>query len=425
VIRPNHKSPRVFYGWWVVGASFFIALYVGGAVFYGFTAIFEPIANELGWSYTQISLAASLRGLEMGILAPFIGVATDRWGPKRLIFSGAFVTALGLVLLSRVTSLGMFYMAFVLIAFGISTCTMTVLMTAVANWFRRKVGIASGIAVSGFGFGGLLIPVVVTLIDTYEWRMTMIIIAVGMLVTILPLSLLFRHKPEQYGYLPDGEVKGIAIPDSVVAPSQPVEVSVTAKEALKTSTFWHITLAFTYQAAVVFAVITHVMPYLSSIGVTRSMSSLVASATPLTSVVGRLGLGWMADKLDRKRVLAGAFAMMGLGILCFGCASTAGTWLLVPFVILFGIGYGGSNTMRPSLTREFFGRMNFGTIFGLIVGVNMVGQIIGPTLSGWVFDNWGSYQGIWFVFASLAAVAIISVLTIPPVSTKLQLIDNA
>ena len=64
---------KIYYGWWIVIVCFFINLYIGGIVFFGFTAFFEPIRQDLGWSYTQISFAASLRGLEMGILAPITG----------------------------------------------------------------------------------------------------------------------------------------------------------------------------------------------------------------------------------------------------------------------------------------------------------------------------------------------------------------
>ena len=77
------KLPKIYYGWYIVGACFLIALYTGGVVYYGFTAFIDPIADELGWSYTQISLAASLRGLEMGFLAPVTGMLVDRWGPRR------------------------------------------------------------------------------------------------------------------------------------------------------------------------------------------------------------------------------------------------------------------------------------------------------------------------------------------------------
>jgi len=140
----------------------------------------------------------------------------------------------------------------------------------------------------------------------------------------------------------------------------------------------------------------------------------MATAMPIMSIGGRLGLGWLGDKIDRRRVAAGAFAMMVFGLLCFAYASAVGTWLLVPFLILFGMGYGGGIVLRPSLLREFFGRTYFGSVFGLIIGINMIGNIIGPPLAGWVYDNWGSYQQIWFVFAGLAAAALISMLTIQP-----------
>ena len=172
------------------------------------------------------------------------------------------------------------------------------------------------------------------------------------------------------------------------------------------------TLAFTVHAMLVSTIVIHVMPYLSSIGIARSQSSLVATAIPLTSIIGRLGLGGLGDKISRELVAAGAFALMGLGVFFFGYAAIAGSWLLVPFLIFFGIGYGGLNALRPSLGREYFGRANFGTILGLIIGINMLGNIAGPPLAGWVYDNWGSYQGIWFILASLPVAALISMLTI-------------
>ena len=424
-VHLNMKLSGIFYGWWIVGACFLIAMYVGGVVFYGFTAIFEPIAQEFGWSYAQISFAASLRGLETGIMAPLVGMLADRWGPRRLIFFGGVITALGLVLLSYTTSLGMFYGAFILIALGISGASLTVLMTAVATWFRKKVGLASGIAVSGFGAGGLLVPVIVWLIEMYGWRMAMTILAATVLVVALPLSFMFRHKPEQYGYLPDGEAPGAVAADRSLAPAQTDEVNIGRLQALKSSTFWRLTLAFTCHVMLLSATVTHVMPYLSSIGVDRARSSLVATAIPLMSIGGRLGIGWLGDRLNRRKVAAGAFAMVVIGLLFFGYVSTAGAWWLVPFLLFFGIGYGGTNVMRPALAREYFGRINFGAVFGLIVGLSMLGGVAGPPLAGWVFDNWGSYQGIWFVFAGLALVGLISLLSMPPVRTSSMLADKS
>ena len=413
------KPGRIFYGWWIVVACFFISLYVGGVVFYGFTTLIEPLVDEFGWSYTQISLAASLRGMEMGILAPFVGMLVDRWGPRRLLFGGVIITGLGLLLLSRTTSLTTFYAAFVLMAIGMSTCSSTVLMTAVANWFRKKIGIATGIMICGYGFSGLLIPFIVNLIDTYDWRLTLVFLTIGLLAVCLPLSLLVRHRPEQYGYLPDGETSNIAVSNDLNQ-AHSVETDVGAKQAVKSRAFWHITLALMCQFLILSAVITHVMPYLTDVGFTRATAGLVAAGIPLASIAGRLGLGWLGDKVDKRRVTAGAFAMISLGLLCFAFTTAADTWLLVPFLIIFGIGYGGNNTLRASLIREFFGTSKFGTIHGFAVGMMALGSIAGPPLAGWVFDKWQSYQPIWLVFAGLAVVALLVVLTTPQVSSTTQ-----
>lgn len=407
------KCHRVFYGWWIVGASLLIALYTSGTVMYGFTAIFEPIADEFGWSYTQISFAASLRGMEAGLLAPAMGLFVDRWGPRRLIFGGIATISLGLMLLSRISSLSMFYGAFALIAIGWSACSVTVLATAVANWFQKRIGMATGILACGWGAGSLLLPIIVRLIDIYEWRTAVFILALGMLAIGLPLSLLVRHKPEQYGYLPDGEVHDTVMLNNGLAGEQTAKVDIGVKQAVKNRAFWHIALANMCHLIALSGVITHIMPYLSSIGIAKSMSSLAATAVPLFSIGGRLGFGWLGDRLDKRWAWASAFAMMGLGLLCFEYTSAQGIWLLVPFVVLFGFGWGGNNPLRAGMIREFFGRSNFGIIYGFVMGIAMIGNIIGAPLAGWVFDNWGSYQGIWLAFAGLAIASLVIIVTTP------------
>jgi MFS family permease len=415
---------RVFYGWWIVGACFLISMYAGGVIFYGFTAIIEPLAAEFGWSYAQISLAASLRGLEAGLLAPLVGILVDRWGPRRLLIGGIIITCLGLMALSRTTSLAMFYGAFVILALGISACSSTVLMTAVANWFRRRIGLAMGIMICGYGFSGLLVPVITRLIDSYGWRLAVAILAIGMLLVCLPLAFVVRHRPEHYGYHPDGDGDNPGTSQSSAVQAETVELHIGTKQALKSRTFWHITLALICQAVIVSSAVTHVMPYLGSIGVTRARSGLIAMVIPLVSIAGRLGLGWLGDRLDKRRTIAGGMAMIAGGLLCFALAASGSLWLMVPFLILFGIGYGGNNTLRASAIREFFGRSNFGAIHGFMIGAMAVGGIVGPPLAGWVFDRWGSYQPAWFAFAALALAAILMVITTPAVDGALQRADQ-
>jgi sugar phosphate permease len=409
----NWKPHKIFYGWWVVTGCFLIALYIGGVVYYGFTAVFEPIASEFGWSYAQVSIAASLRGLETGLLAPIVGLLVDRLGPRKLMLFGVTVVGISLMLLSRVTSLGTFYLVFFLIAIGMSNCASTVKNTAVANWFQSKVGIATGIVASGWAFGGLLVPLVTTYVDTVGWRMSMVIFGLGMLVIGLPLSLLIRHKPEQYGYLPDGRIENTKSTDEPLSTIVRTEVDIKAKQVLKSRTFWHIAIALMYQMFATGAVVTHVMPYLSSIGIARSISGFAASAIPLASIGGRLGFGWLGDRFEKRRISAIGFIMMILGLAFFALMPNAGMAMFIPFLILFGTGWGVNITMRPALLREYFGRSKFGTIHGFTIGVIMIGHMAGAPLAGWAYDYWGSYQFIWYVFAGLGFIALFSILTTP------------
>jgi len=418
------KNRKVFYGWWIVAAGFFIAMYIGGFIHYGFTAVFMPIASDLGWSYAQVSFAASLRGLEMSLLAPIVGLLMDRWGPRRLVFAGATIIGLGLLLLSRINSLAAFYGAFILIGMGASTCVGVVPIATVGNWFQRKVTLATGILVSGVATGGLLVPLVTRVIDIFEWRTAMMILGFGAWGILLPLSLLFRHKPEQYGYLPDGDLHKKPPASEGQSSAQGDELDIGVKQILKSSAFWHIAMGFMCHILVINAVITHVMPYLSSIGLTRSLASLVASAIPLTSIAGRIGFGWLGDKFDKRRVAALGFVLASLGLLSFGYVATAGTWILVPSLVIIGLGYGGPVPMMPALVREYFGRVRLATVLGLVMGVAALGGMVGPPLAGLAFDRLGSYQVAWFGLAGLVIAGMVSLITTPRLAVKYESVNG-
>jgi OFA family oxalate/formate antiporter-like MFS transporter len=387
----------------MVGAAVVVGFYLGGTVVYGFTAIFDPIVAEFGWSYAAVSFAASMRGAESGLLEPVAGRLVDRWGPRRLVFVSGLFTAAGLLLLSHTTTLAMFYGAFILLAVGFSSAGTTVLVAGVANWFRARLGLATGIALSGFGLGGFVLPLIVALIARFGWRLTFDILGVGALVLLLPMSFVFRHKPEQYGYVPDGHKPETAVP---VGPDTYVthlhdEPELTARQAAGTARFWLLTIAYTVHVAAVITVVTHIMPYLTSIGFPRVHAGLMGTAIPVLSIAGRLGLGMLGDRRSRTGISVLSYVMMGLATLCLASAPTLGEWALVPFVILFGIGYGGNTALRPALTREHFGRGHFGSIFGLIIGINSIGGIVGPPLAGWLYDTQADYRLAWVVLSVL------------------------
>jgi MFS family permease len=234
-----------------------------------------------------------------------------------------------------------------------------------------------------------------------------------MLVIVLPLSFFVRHKPEPYGYQPDGElIEPFDITDSQ-SPGVITEINIPTKQAIRSRTFWQLGISSMCHAFVVGAVVTHMMPYLSSLGIVRSISSVIAFILPTASIIGRLSSGWLAIRYGSRRIFAASFISMTIGMLIFGYISADMTWLILLFVITFSIGWGLSVTSRLSLMRESFGRSNFGKIMGFISGMMMLGHITGAPLAGWVYDTWGSYQGAWLSYSAITLLASLLVFTIP------------
>ena len=393
---------RIFYGWWIVLACFFINLYVGGIIFFGFTAFFEPLIKEFGWSYTQISFAASLRGLEMGIFAPMIGFLVDRFGSRKMILSGTIIVGFGLLLLSVTRSLVTFYCSFLLLALGAGGCTSVVTMTAIAIWFNKNIGRALGVVTCGFGASGLMVPLIVWLIDTYHWRTTLIVLGLGMWILGIPLSFIVRDKPEQYGYLPDGELLQDPKPHQIVRDK---ETEIGVREAIRQKPFLYLMLVDVIRLIINTAVIIHLMPYFNSAGLPRFIGGTVAAAIPLFSILGRFGFGWFGDLYDKKRMMTIVLLLMGGGMVAFCCVQQI--WAIIIFIFLFSSGMGGCLVLIRAIMREHFGRQSFGKILGIIMGFASFGGIIGPTFAGWVFDTMRSYHMAWFVFLGLIIIAII------------------
>ena len=410
--KSEKKRPRIFYGWYIVFACVVITLYTGGVVNFGFTAVFDPLVKEFGWSSAEISFAASLRGLEVGLLSAVVGLLVNKWGPRRLIFGGTILIFFGYLILSRVSSLFMFYAAFALIAVGMSACAGVVLLTAVTHWFSKKAGIATGIVASGFGLGGTLVPVVTALIDTFDWRQAMLIIGIGMLAICLPLSLIVRHRPEAYGYLPDGETGETPNKRVDVREAKP-EAQMTVWQALKDRAFWHVSLSSMCHSFVVGAVITHIMPYLGSVGIDRAAASLVALVLPLSSIAGRLSSPAFTGKFGNRAIYSSSFILMTTGLLCFGYVNNTRILLIIPFVVAFSIGWGFSVISRITLLREHYGRESFAGVIGFNSTIMMIGNVSGAPIAGWVYDKYDSYHWAWVVFGIVTLGGMILALTIP------------
>lgn len=404
---------RVFYGWWIVLASVLIAM-ITGTFFYGITFFVDPMAEEFGWSHATIMWAVSIRTVELGIAAPIVGFVVNRWGPRRLLVGGGLMGGVGFILLSQVNSLPMFYAVFVIVALGFSACGSVVLTTVVANWFHRRVGLAMGLTLAGFGLGGLLMPMVGWLVDAHGWQSTMIVLGIGTCLTVPSLGLMIRRRPEDCGCMPDGDAP-VSVVQGEGENTDHEGAEFSTRRALRTQAFWFLSIAAALGFMGMNAVTALVASYLDDEEVSTGMIWITTTFLPLSSVVGRLGFGWMGDIFTKKRVLAGTVVLQIIGLVAFCYAPNAGSLAL--FLVTFGLGYGGAIALRPGIQRDYFGRSAFGAIQGMVMGIVTIGGMIGPVVAGWVFDTRGDYQLAWIAFAiaNVAAIPLVLAMKRPQV----------
>ncbi len=319
------------------------------------------------------------------------------------------MVGIGLILMSFTTSLPMFYLSILFIALGAGGTTSVVTMTAVAIWFKKNVGLALGIMASGFGAGGALIPVIVFLIDETGWRMTVVILGAGMLLLGIPLSLVVRDPSEDLEPATDGAAGAAAAGGKVENPGRK---TATFRDMITSRSFLYLNLVEAIRMTAITSVVTHLMPYLGSIGMTRASAGAVTAALPLVSIVGRFGFGWWGDRFDKRIVLAATFFIMSGGLFAF--CHVKSFWVLVLFVLLFAPGFGGGMVLRGAMLREYFGMAAFGKMLGIVLWTGSIGGIVGPTLAGWVFDTLGSYTPVWYGFCALSGAAIFLTMKIRP-----------
>jgi MFS family permease len=409
----SQKRNKIFPGWFIIIALFFIWLVTQGMTTHSFTSLIEPITNRFGWNYTEVTLAVSIYNFVYMLLMPFIGLAVDRWSARKLIFAGITLSSIGMFLLSWINTPGHLYLCYVLMGIGGSTCITTVPMTIAGRWFRKKLSLATSIVMSGSGAGGLIVPLVTRVIDTTGWHTAMMVLGAGMFIVVSPLTLFVRQRPEQYGYLPDGDADDSTVSDEGPASVQDTEKDVGVKQALKSRPFWHISLGFLFHIFAPVALQVHIMPYLSTMNMDRTISSFMASTMLVSSIVGRLLSGWFGDRFDKRWTAAAGTSFVGLGLILLSCITPASTGLLVPAIILCGIGWGAPATMHPVLLREYFGTRHLGTMIGFSMFIMVIGIVAGPPFTSMIYEHFGDYRIAWFILMGMVAISVISQLTNP------------
>lgn len=421
----KRNQPRVFYGWWIVAVGNIMRTVFATFNYYGFSAFFNPLVDQFGWSRAALAGVLSLSRLEGGLMALPAGFLFDRVGPRRMMFLGVILTGTGYMMLSRTTSLLYFYIIFISMiqigaSFGMGGVAVDV---AIANWFRRKRGRAMGFATMGLSFGGILVTPLALFITQYGWRSALMIAGITTIMLGLPLSSLVRHRPEQYGYLPDGdpprepespggvgmEVQGGS---GSAEPQLQEEIDFSPLQVLKVRAFYAIAFTFAARQLVSGSVAVFLIPFLQEMGMSLTRAATVLSIMALLGAPGRVIFGWMGDIFPKRYVMAGCFIFQATGLILF--TYLQGDLGILFFLILYAPTYAGVLPLIPAIQGEYFGRKWFGTIRGMMTPITLISGVLGPVFAGTVFDVTGSYRPAFTVLAGSILLALVLVLTAKP-----------
>ena len=388
------KTSRLFYGWWIVTAGFLINTVNGGFVFHAFGAYVVVLEDEFGWNRTAFAFAFALQRVESGLLGPIEGWAIDRFGPRKVMMTGIVIFALGFFAFSQVNSLFTFYAAFLMIALGSALGSFLPVTVAVVNWFNTRRALALALISMGFSAGGLLQPLVVLLLESFGWRGMAVFSGVFVLLVGLPLASLVRHRPEDYGMRPDGA--------PVTEEEQPPERGFTAREAMRTRSFWFIALGHSSSLLVIGAVMVHFQLHVQSLGYSLSFAAAMITVMTFSMVIGQTVIGgYFGDRINKRRAIIVALFGHTVALLLLAYASNLA--MILGFVVINGLAMGIRGPLIQAMRADYFGRTSFGTIMGFSSLVMMIGITTGPVIAGISYDTTGSYEIGFTLLAVLAA----------------------
>ena len=405
----NVPTSGIFYGWWLV-ATALVCLTVGVPIIsYTFGNFVTPLHEAFGWSRGQLSLGPSLALLGVTLGQPLLGRLTDRFGAKTVILPcavGFGASWLALSLLSP--SLWHFYLLYFVLGVSGGGVGPVPFAAVLSRWFERQRGLALGLAMIGLGLGGfVLTPLTHTLIANWGWRTSYAVVGVLVWVIVLPCAgLLLRDRPEPSGFLPDGERPATESGHS----ARPVaETSLTVAQAWRTTNFWCLCAAFFLLSIAAHGFLIHFIPLLTDRGLSGQTAAFYMAVLAISSIVGRAVSGFLADKaqlawvMGSKYIALGYFLGAGLGIVCLWAGE--GAWGAGLFAVLFGLSLGSEVDLFPYMVGRCFGLSAFAEIYGYTLAAFGLGGVLGPFLTGVIFDTIGTYNLALWIFLGLVLVA--------------------
>ena len=335
----------------------------------------------------------------------------DRFGPKRVMIFGIVVTGFGFIGMSMMQTLWHFYAAVLLLALGMSFGTFIVFVATVGNWFVRRRARAFSTLMTFSAVGAVVLPLLVWSIDTYGWRPILFATGVGFWIIGFPVALMMRRRPEDYGQVPDGDAE-LHVRDQDGRTRGAVrEISIGVREVLRLRAFWQISIAVSVGQLVSSTNLFH-LPALVEYEIGAWLAATAAGAVAIGDILGRVSIGFIGDRFDKKLLLTLSFLvqMLGVGALALINHTFLGIeWGLIPlpiFVLGFGLGFGASIPLRLAILADYFGRRSYGSVVGIASSVSAVFGTIGPLFVGLMYDFTDSYRPAYAIMALMMLIAI-------------------
>ena len=388
VPEPRHQALAV-------GTAFLSLFSIVGFALYGLPFFYDFFVKDLGWTRQQVTSGNALSKLVVGPVFGFLaGTFVDRFGPRRLMIVGILVAGLALVGLGAVTTLSAFYFFYLLNAVGYVAGGPLPNQVLLSGWFDAARGKAMGIAYLGLGIGGALVPLAAhALTQALGFRGALRILGVLMIVIALPAALFVKEPPGLRG--------------AGVAPRNPSRSGV-----LKRPAFYLLALGSMASIGSVGGTMQNLKLYLTlDRGLTQGRVATLLSLILVGSIVGRLAMGFLADRWPKKRVMILIYAIVAATIPLLAFAPSEP--LLFTAAVLFGIGLGGDYMIIPLMAAELFGLKVLGRLMGVVLTADGVAEAVVPMLVAGLRDRTGTYATGFALLGGLAVIGAMAVAFLP------------
>ena len=400
------SDPRRYAALAVIGLT--LALAYG--IWYSYSVVLVALLGEFGWSRSVLAGAFSVFTLLHGGVNPLIGALCARFRPLRVTAAGGAAIAAALFADSFIASPLHLYLAFgVLTAFAVALAGWVPALVHVQRHFQDRLGLSIGIISAGVGVGmTLVVPLTQWLIDAVGWRGAYRVLGVICFLWITPASLwLMRTQKIQIrGRSPVMQNQENSGSDPSRGSDPRRTANMTLGEAMRTQAFWLLMGAYFFGNVSSQTLHVHQVAYLVDHGVAALVAASVVGAVGLSSIVGKMGGGWLSDRIDREFVyMAGIAILVAAAFALLGVSAPPRSWQIYGYALLLGLGYSVTAAITPAMVADRFSGPHFGSIVGVGLMANAAGSAVGPWLAGRLYDASGSYALAFTLTATSGAVA--------------------